>query len=174
MSAYLSIDLVNFGSAGLGSVIGKTLKHISWPERQLLECTWRLEIVWEGGTAWTVQSVSTMTESGHEMGSLRVEESFETSLPQDFRRLASHLDGFALAHCRIASASESGVTSDCAIALIDDADRELVIATAPSSGAVTLWRRGQPWPRTEFSPSSFVWRPGQEQSKGTGVIKPVP
>lgn len=158
MNTNLSIKLTGFGPAGLLGVLHKAVKRVSCPETQSAECTWRLEIIWEGGTAWTVQSVPTMTESGHEMGSLRIEESPESSLPQGFRRTDLDPGGLVVASCRIASASESGVTSDCAIALLDDANTGLVIATAPAPGAVVLWGWGHPAPRSEFDPSSFVWR----------------
>jgi len=157
MNTHLSIDLVNFDRAGLGGTIGKTLKCVSWPERQASECTWQLEIIWEGGTVWTVRSKPTMTESGHEMGALQIEESHESSLSPDFIRAIMPIDDFVLAGYRIASALENNVILDCAISLIDGGGRELVISTAPASGAVSLCRWGEPRPKTEFDPSSFVW-----------------
>lgn len=157
MSTHLSIDLVNFSPPGLEGTIGKALKCVSWPHRQSSKCTWQLEIIWDDGAVWTVRSKPTMTESGHEMGALQIEGSHESSLCPDSIRAILPIDDFVLAGYRIASASENDVISDCAISLIDGGGRELVITTAPASGAVSLCRWGEPWPKTEFDPSSFVW-----------------
>jgi hypothetical protein len=159
MKTHLAIDLVGFPPLGLAAALKKVLKRISWPQAQSSDCTWRLELVWEDGTAWTVQGVPTMTESGHEMGSLRIEASPESGLPQGFRRLELDSCGLVVSSCRMASVHEENVTSECAIALSDDAGSGIVIATAPATGAVALWRFGDQVPKTEFDQSMFAWRP---------------
>lgn len=159
MSTTLPINLVGFNSDSLKGTIGRSLKGISWPETQSSECAWRLELLWGGGQTWVVQSVPTMTDSGHEMGSLRIEKVSGSSLGENFRRSSLSFSDFTLGEVKIASASESGVISDCAIALIGIDGMRLVVATAPAPGAVALLQPGKPHPKTEFTEASFVWRP---------------
>lgn len=159
MSTTLPINLVGFGPDSLRCTIGHSLKCISWPESQSSDCTWRLEVFWGRGETWIVQSVPTMTETGHEMGSLRIEKLSDLSFGQDSRRASLSFGDFTLHRIQIASASESGVISDCAIALIGVDGRQLVIATAPAPGAVALVHPGKAHPKTEFAESSLVWRP---------------
>lgn len=159
MTTHIALELVGFGPLGLKSAVGKTLKRISWPTTQSNECTWRLEVIWEGQVAWTITATPTLTESGHEMGSLRIEESPECSLPQDFRRRTSHFDDFVLEDFRVASAFEGGVATDCAISLGGAMETRLMIATAPAPGAVAFWENGRSGPKTEFDQKTFVWKP---------------
>lgn len=97
MSIYLPIDFVGFGQHAIECAVGQGLKSINWPEGQSSECAWRLEIVWANGKAWVVRGVSTLTESGHEIGSLRVEELSESSLTEDFRRTKEGLNNSTFA-----------------------------------------------------------------------------
>lgn len=99
-----------------------------------------------------------MTDSGHEMGTIRIEQLPESSLPKSFDRTVLQPDGFTVAGIKIATASEGGVESDCAVALASDDGREFIVSTAPPPGAVVLIQPGQPCDRTEFLTSSFVWR----------------
>lgn len=158
MNDSLPIDLVGFGAAGPFGIFPRVIKRLSCPEGQLAECTWRLEVVWEGGAAWTIQGAPTVTGSGHEMGSIRIEESPESELPRGFSRVDLGQSGLVVSSLWVARAAECGVTSDCAIALLDRSNSGIIVATAPAPGAVVLWMWGCAPPRTEFDPTSFVWR----------------
>lgn len=154
----LPINLVGFKQIGPSGALGKTLIRMSWPSGQSLECAWRLELSWENDEVWIVQGQPTMTDSGHEMSSIRVEELPCSSLPEGFRRDAIDLKGFVLRDIQVASAMEDGVKSDCAIALFSTSGERVVMATAPAPGAIAVQIGGGHLPKTEFKQSDFVWR----------------
>ena len=152
------IKLIGFDQSGLSAAVGKTLTRISWPLGQSLECTWRLELLWDEGETWIVQGQPTMTDSGHEMSSVRVEKLSRSSLPEGLRRDSIELKGFVLRGIQVASALEAGVNSDCAVALHSTFGEVVVIATAPAPGAVTVQLGQGRLSKTEFKQSDFVWR----------------
>ena len=155
---YLPIKLAGLTSKDLASCCGSELSRIAWPAAQSSDCTWHLELIWLDGTVWTVRGVPTMTESGHEMGSLRVERTLARPLPGEFAREAVILNDFKVASISIGTASEAGVRSDCGITLSDRAGNAWTVVTAPANGALAVIRPGEAPPATEFLLSSFVWR----------------
>lgn len=155
---FLPIQLVGLTSSDLADYRGKKVSRIAWPASQSSDCTWYLELIWMDGTAWTMRSVPTMTESGHEMGSLRVERILARLLPTEFAKEEVSIDDLEIASVRIGTASEAGVRSDCGISLVDRGGSGLAVVTAPATGAVAVFWLGKDPPATEFLLSDFVWR----------------
>lgn len=158
---YLPIQLAGLTTKDLASCCGSKVSRIAWPAAQSSDRTWHLELIWLDGTAWTVRGVPTMTESGHEMGSLRVERTLASLLPGEFVREDVILNDLEVASISIGTASEAGVRSDCGISLSDRAGNEWAIVTAPAAGAVAVIWPGKAPPATEFMLSSFMWKPLQ-------------
>lgn len=155
---YLPVQLAGLSIRDLASCSGKRLSRIAWPAGQSSDCAWHLELIWQDGTVWTLCGIPTMTESGHEMGSLRVERSLVGFLPGEFAREDMSFNDEAVASISIGTASEGGVRSDCGILLRDRAGSEWAVVTAPATGAVAVIRPGEAPPATEFLLSSIVWR----------------
>lgn len=155
---YLPLQLAGLTIKDLVGCSGNKLSGIAWPASQSSDCTWHLELIWQDGTIWTLCGIPTMTESGHEMGSLKVERSLAGSLPGEFAREDVSLNDLEVASISIGTASEAGVRSDCGILFRDQAGSEWAVVTAPATGAVVVIWPGEDSPATEFLLSSFVWR----------------
>lgn len=155
---YLPIQLAGLSSRDLRDSRGNYVSRIAWPATQSSDCTWRLELIWQNGTVWTICGVPTMTDSGHEMGSLRIERTLAHLLPKELARKDANLNDVEVASVGIGTASEAGVTSDCGISLSDQGGTEWRIVTAPATGAVAVIWPDQAPPPTEFSLPSIVWR----------------
>ena len=155
---HLPIQLAGLSSRDLASCCGSKVSRIAWPAAQSSDCTWHLELIWLDGTVWTVRGVPTMTESGHEMGSLRVERTLARPLPGEFARENVILNDLEVASISVGTASEAGVRSDCGISFSDRAGNEWTVVTAPATGAVAVIWPGEDPPATEFLLSSIMWR----------------
>jgi len=75
---------------------------------------------------------------------------------------------FVLRECRIAADyTDEADISDCAIALISKNGNELLIATAPATGAVTFlfyqWFYGDEYPNIGCRLSDLRWRKSDEK-----------
>ena len=147
---YLPIQLAGLSSRDLASCCGSRVSRIAWPAAQSSDCTWHLELIWLDGAVWTVRGVPTMTESGHEVGSLRVERTLAQSLPEEFARQNVIPSDLEVASISIGTASEAGVKSDCGISFSDRAGNEWAVVTAPATGAVAVIWPGEAPPATEF------------------------
>ena len=166
MTERLSIQFEERFGTGLERALGRRIQTISWPQGQSAACTWNLELEWDDGEAWTMRSLPQMTDSGHEMASLVIVESRITDLPDEFQREQMIPRDFYVTRIFVGVAEECGVRSECALRLSSKDGQDLVIATAPASGAVGAWDPRDPPPRTEFPPDSYEWSLVASQQTG--------
>jgi len=164
MINYIPIELKGFDEKGLDGFKGKKILSLRFPKKQSPKSgIWYLEIYWEGGETWRVNSNFTDTDSNFDVASIFVEKTMQSldDISCEIKTLS--LVDFVLKECRIAAdyTDETDV-SDSAIALISENYQELLIVKAPATGAVTFffyqWFCGDDYPCVGCHLSGLRWR----------------
>jgi len=168
MDNYFQIKLNGFDKKGLDAFVGKRLLSLKWPKQKLKTTggLWRLQLYWKNGNLWKVDNVpmTARMKDGFEfdIGCISIENLTDNFECDDFERETINLNNFIIKECRIASACEEGNISECAIALIGQKGKELIISTAipPTSISFSVFDRIE----TEFFISDLRWRKSNEKN----------
>jgi len=164
MDTYFPICLEGFDERGLDAFVGKKIFLLKWPKSKMQETEtgvlWGLQLYWEDGSVWHVDNtpMTTRMKDGFEfdIGCIFIKKSTRSFEGGDSEKEVRALKDFVVKECRIASAYEEGNISDCAISLIGEKGKEVIISTAipPTSVLVSIFDRVE----TEFFVSDLTWR----------------
>jgi len=155
------MTLKGFDENALSACKGKKLVALFWPELQTQGGLWGLRLCWEDGEVWCVDNLSTDISERCEMGSISIEKLDLESDRVSHEIIIHDLSDFIVNKIRVASADNGeGFVSDCAIALLAEQGKELIIATAVPPTTVNFWLSDSSLPRTEFPLSFFEWGEG--------------
>jgi len=169
MNNYIPIELKGFGDEGLDGFKGKKIISLNFPKTQSPKSgIWYLEICWEGGESWKINSNFTDTEKYFDVASIVIEQTMQSLADVSCEIRTLEPVDFVLRECRIATDyTDEADVSDCAIALISENSKELLIATAPAPGAVTFlfyqWLYGDDYPCIGCYLSGLRWRKSNEE-----------
>jgi len=162
MDNHFPVGLEGFDKRGLGAFIGEKLLLLKWSKSKIQEASvvWRLQLCWEDGSVWHVDNtpMTTKMKDGFEfeIGCIFIKKESLDFECDNSKKTIIELSDFVVKEFRIASACEEGNVSDCAISLIGEKSKEIIISTAipPTSVAISIFDRVE----TEFFISDLAWR----------------